>query len=140
MVRVAAQDREAAVDLLEQDHPGQPVRQRDPTERDQLPGPPAQHVGVAVGPADRKGDRAAPAVLLLPPEERGHLLARDEISPLVERDQERAVGQRAQERGLVLALVDGEPAVRAQPPGVLRLGGAQGVVLQAADRQDRDLQ
>lgn len=137
---MAAQDREAAVDLLEQDHPGQPVRQGDPAERDEPPGPPAQHVGVAVGPADRERDRSAAAVLLLAAEERGQLLAGELVAALVEREQERALGQRAQERALVLALLDREAAVRAQPPGVLRLGGAQGVVLQAADRQDRDLQ
>ena len=137
---MAAQDREAAVDLLEQDHPGQPVRQGDPAERDQPAGPPAQHVGVSVGPADRERDRATAPVLLLAPEERGQLLAGDLLASLIERDQERALGQRAQERGLVLALLDREAAVRAQPPGVLRLGGAQVVVLQAADGQDRDLQ
>jgi hypothetical protein len=95
---------------------------------------------VSVGPADRERDRATAPVLLLAPEERGQLLAGDLFASLIERDQERALGQRAQERGLVLALLDREAAVRAQPPGVLRLGGAQVVVLQAADGQDRDLQ
>jgi len=91
VVRVPAQDREPAVQLLEQDHPDQPVGQGDPPERDEAGGPLAQGVGVAVGPADRQGQRAAAAVLLLAADERGQVFAGDEVTPLIERDDQRAV-------------------------------------------------
>ena len=56
MIRLAADDLEAAIELLEHQHPDQAVRDRHATERDQLLRPFAQGFTMAVGPADRERD------------------------------------------------------------------------------------
>src|SRR5215831_7276050 len=61
VIRLAAQDHEAAVELLEHEDANQAVRDGEPAERDQPAGLAAEGVAVAVGPADREGDRDAAA-------------------------------------------------------------------------------
>jgi hypothetical protein len=125
MVGVAAQDREGAVELLEQHHADQAVGQGDAPEPDRAAGAPAQIVRVAVGPADGEGDRPAAAVLLLTAEQAGQLLAADLLAALIERDEQRILRQGAEDPRLVFDLLDRQAAIRPQPPRVLRLGGAE---------------
>ena len=63
VIRLAAEDLEPAVELLEHEDADEAVRDRQPAERDQLARALAQRVAVAVGAADREHDGRAAAVL-----------------------------------------------------------------------------
>src|SRR5262245_55426549 len=65
VVRLAAGDLEAAVDLLEDQDPDQPVGDGEAAEGEQPPGPAAEVVAEAVGAADQEPDRGAAAAQLL---------------------------------------------------------------------------
>jgi hypothetical protein len=141
VIRLAAQDAEAAIDLLEHEQADEAVRDRELAERDEAARAGAEGVGVAVGPADREGDGRAAAVLGLGAEDVAREReARDRVAALVEGVEVGAVGERGEQGGLVLGLEDLERAVRAQALLVLVLGGCEVRLLEPADRRDDDFQ
>ncbi len=141
MVWLAAQDPEAAVDLLEHQQADEPVRDRELAEREQLFCALAERVAVAVCAADREHDRRAAAVLGLGAEdvvrERD---ARHRRAPLVERVEMRGLRDRREQRGLVLGLDDRQRAVRPETLEVLGLGRREIRLLEPTDDGERDLQ
>jgi len=141
VVRLAAHDPEAAIDLLEHEQTDEAVRDRELAERDEAAGARAERVGVAVGAADRERDGSATAVLGFGAEDVAREgQAGERVAALVERVEVGAVGEGGEQRGLVLGLDDLQRAVRAQALLVLVLGGCEVRLLEPADRRDDDLQ
>ena len=141
MIRLAAQDAEPAIDLLEHEQAHEAVRDRQLAERDEAARAGAQRVGVAVGAADRERDGSATAVLGFGAEDVAREgQAGERVAALVERVEVGAVGEGGEQRGLVLGLDDLQRAVRAQALLVLVLGGCEVRLLEPADRRDDDLQ
>jgi len=141
VVGVAAQDGEGAVELLGEEDADQAVGDGDLAEGDEAPRPRAQRRRVAIGAADREYHRSPAAALLLDSQQAARqLLAADQLTALVERDDGGVGRHLAQERRLVGHLVHRDLAVGAQPLEVLRLGRLEVLLLEATDRQDADLQ
>ena len=141
MVGTAAQDLEPAIDLFEREQTDEPVRNREPAERDQPARARADLVAVSIGAADREHHGRAAAVLRFGAEDRfGELDAGDRRSALVERVEVGVRGKRGEQRSLVLGLVYGERTERAQALAVLVLGLEEIRLLESTDDRERDLQ
>ena len=140
MVGLAAQDREAAVELLEEDHPGEAVGKGDAAESQEERGAPAELLGEPVGAPDREDDRPAAAALGLLVEEPRDLLRGAVLAPLVEEDQGVPFGEGARQGRFVPDLSDGEIRVAAQAFLVLRLRSLEVGLLQPTDGEDEELQ
>jgi len=141
VVRLAAKDRVRPVDLLEQHDPREPMRQRDPSERQSAIGPRLERRRQPLGAADREDQRrAAPVLLGRADDLRGDLLARQDVAAGVEGDEPRPRRQCGDERGVIFQLAHRHLGVVLEPAEILGLGRDEVRLLQASDGEDDDLQ
>jgi hypothetical protein len=140
MVRLSAQNLESPVDLLDQQQPDQPMRDGDPSERDQPIGSGPQGLRVTVGSSDRERDGPTATVGSLAGEQARYVGAGDLLASLIESAHQRGRGNRGDELGLVFDFDDVDGRVRAQPLDIFGLGRLEVGLLQAADGQDADPQ
>jgi hypothetical protein len=136
----AAEDRVGSVELLDREETDEAVGDGHPAEGEEPAGAGAESVGVAVGAADGEEERRAAAVLFFVAEDLvGEVEAGEGRGALVEGVEVGVGGERGEEGGLVADLGDVEGAEGAQALAVLVLRGAEVVLLQAADDDQRDL-
>ena len=141
VVRLAAQDAVGPVDLFEQDDARQAVGQGDAAEGEDPLGARPHRRREPVGPADGEAERDTAAVLLVRPDHLARdLVAAELLAALVEGDEARAGGERREERGVVAHLAQLDLRMVTHAREVVSLGLEPVLLLQPADREDRDLQ
>lgn len=140
MIRLAAQDREAAVELFEEEEADEAVGDGDAAERDEAAGPGAEGGRVAVGAADGEHDGGAGAVELFGAEQGGEVVGGHQVAALVEDVEVGVRGHRGGQGGVVLVLGDRGGAVAPEALEVVRLGLGEVGLLEAADDGDGELQ
>src|SRR5687767_10169695 len=141
VVRLAAQDAEASVELLEYQQTYEPMRDRELAKCNQLATTFPHFVGMTVRTADREHDRCAAAVLHLRTEDVVRESdARHRSAALVEGVEMRVRWKLREQRRFVARFDDRERAVRLQTFLVLVFGFDEVRLLQPADDGEREFQ